>query len=487
MRYRNAGRFQTLASSPTMVGALTVLVAVVAVFLAYNANSGLPFVPVYRLTAQVPNSNSLTENAEVRIGGVRIGVVDKVDPVLGADGQISARLGMKIDRKYSPIATDSTVLVRARSALGLKYVELTPGHSDEHFADGATMPLSAARPEPVELDQLFNTFDEPTRNGTQETERGFGDALAGRGGDLNGAIGELSNLVDSAQPVLHDLGRRQTRFGDFWRALERTSAEAAPVAEQQAQLFVGLDQSFGALARVARPYLQETISRSAPTEDALIADLPSLRPFFGHSAQLFANLEPGTHALAAASSDLAAAVRLGVPALRLTPRFNAQLAPTAQAALDFQGAPGVLNGLDLLTGTNNLLDPPLAYITPSQTVCNYLALLFRNAASVGENGDGYGTWTRAIIFTPPPGPNNESSPASAPANGPDSRNHLHSNPYPATAAPGQLRECEAGNEPYAVGETVIGNTRGNQGTNTEDQKLKKKKTKKGKKKGGNGK
>ena len=49
------------------------------------------------------------------------------------------------------------------------------------------------------------------------------------------------------------------------------------------------------------------------------------------------------------------------------------------------------------------------------------------------------------------------------------REALHFNPYPNTAAPGQTRECEAGNEVYAVGQQVIGNPPGNQGTNTADQ------------------
>ena len=47
---RDAG----IAASPTMVGALTVMVVILAVFLAYNANNGLPFVPTYRISVEVP-------------------------------------------------------------------------------------------------------------------------------------------------------------------------------------------------------------------------------------------------------------------------------------------------------------------------------------------------------------------------------------------------------------------------------------------------
>ena len=54
---------------------------IVAVFLAYNANNGLPFVSTYNLKARVPNANALVKGNEVRIGGARVGVVKSVVPV----------------------------------------------------------------------------------------------------------------------------------------------------------------------------------------------------------------------------------------------------------------------------------------------------------------------------------------------------------------------------------------------------------------------
>jgi hypothetical protein len=68
------------------------------------------------------------------------------------------------------------------------------------------------------------------------------------------------------------------------------------------------------------------------------------------------------------------------------------------------------------------------------------------------------------------GPNNEGLPSSGVANGPQVENHLHLTPYPNTAAPGQERECQAGNERFARGQTVIGNVPGNQGTKTDGQR-----------------
>ena len=68
----------SLAGSPILIGTVTVLITVVAVFLAYNANSGLPFVPTYEISADVPNAASLVEGNEVRSGGKRVGVIDRI-------------------------------------------------------------------------------------------------------------------------------------------------------------------------------------------------------------------------------------------------------------------------------------------------------------------------------------------------------------------------------------------------------------------------
>ena len=69
------GRMGSLAASPTLVGAVTVLVVVVAVFLSYQANQGLPFVPTYKISAELPNADSLVPGNEVRIGGIRVGQI----------------------------------------------------------------------------------------------------------------------------------------------------------------------------------------------------------------------------------------------------------------------------------------------------------------------------------------------------------------------------------------------------------------------------
>src|SRR4051794_31165121 len=70
----------SLVASPVLLGGVTTLILIVAVFLAYNANTGLPFVPTYDVWAQLPNGANLVEGNEVRLGGFRVGVVDKLVP-----------------------------------------------------------------------------------------------------------------------------------------------------------------------------------------------------------------------------------------------------------------------------------------------------------------------------------------------------------------------------------------------------------------------
>ena len=55
-RARRARVEPSVLTNPVLVGALTVLVTIVAVTLAYNATNGLPFVPSYSLAVRVADA-----------------------------------------------------------------------------------------------------------------------------------------------------------------------------------------------------------------------------------------------------------------------------------------------------------------------------------------------------------------------------------------------------------------------------------------------
>jgi phospholipid/cholesterol/gamma-HCH transport system substrate-binding protein len=463
---RGAG---ALTASPVLVGAVTILVAIVAVFLSYNANTGLPFVPTYDLKANLPSGAQLVRGFEVRIGGARVGQISSIEPKQRADGSTYAQITMKLDKEIEPLPANTELLVRPRSALGLKYVELRPGRSERGLESGSTIPIEQATPEVVEIDDLFNMFDDKARIGSRNSLDGYGAGLAGRGTDLNLAIFALRPLLEDLEPVAANLADPETGLDRFFVELADAAGEAAPVAEQQAELFVNLDITFTALASIARPYLQETISEGPPTEEVAIREFPLQRPFLRNNAAFFRELRPGIATLPASAPVLADAFEAGAEVLPKTPPMNRDLANVFDALAEFSADRQVRLGIDQLTRLSSSLRPTLRFLTPTQTTCNYVTLFFRNAASVLSDGDANGTWQRFVIIPTPEGRNNEGGPSSAPANGPSEENRLHTNYYPNTAAPGQTQECEAGNERYLVGRTVIGNQPGDQGTVTQDQ------------------
>ena len=329
----------SIAANPVLIGAATTLVVLVAVFLAYNANNGLPFVPTYSLTADVPSAANLVPGNEIRIGGTRVGVVEEITPKRLASGQVIAQLHLKLETAVKPLPVDSTILVRSRSALGLKYVELTKGTSTKGYDEDATIPLKAATPAPVEFDEFLSTFDEKTRTAAQKQLEGFGNAFAGRGQDLNQAIQSLNPLLLALGPAMANLADDRTKLGRLSEALGRTAAIVAPVAEDQAALFRNLDTTFSAFAAIARPYLQDSISGGPPALQTAIEELPKQRPFLANSEGLFRDLRPGVKALSGAASDLSDAFTVGEPALRHSVAFNKRLVPTFASAAALRRGP----------------------------------------------------------------------------------------------------------------------------------------------------
>jgi len=168
---------------------------------------------------------------------------------------------------------------------------------------------------------------------------------------------------------------------------------------------------------------------------------PIQRPFLANSEGLFRELRPGVRALRTSAPVLADALEIGTPTLRRSVALNRRLEPLLRELQTFAEDPLVPRGVDGLTDVVRTLNPTLQYLAPAQLQCNYVTLWFRNVSSLLSEGDRNGTWQRFIIIATPQGPNNEGGPSSAPADGPSVENHLHTNPYPNTASPGQPRSA----------------------------------------------
>ena len=442
MRRRSPGA--TLAASPTMVGAVTTLIVIVAVFLAYNANNGLPFVPVYSVSVDVPNAARLGENNEVRIGGTRVGVVESIEPVeienggtastQGGEGagdvpELGARLNLKLDKAAEPLPEDSVFRVRYRSTFGLKYLEIVrgtgPDAEEGHVFDGTndaglaeceipTDPASFSESIPeqakdgcfqeqTEFDAINNTFDNKTRNAAREALLGYGGAFAGRGASLNDAIEGLRPLVENLGPVSRVLADPSTRLERFITSLARSAEIVAPVADEQAQFFTNAAIAFDAIARDPEA-LKATISEGPPTLDTAIDTLPRQRPFLAEFAELSSRLRPGVQDLRVALPVLNSAIDVGTPVLARTPDMNRRLRDVLAELDDLVREESTPIALGRLRDTFDSARRFSEWVVPAQTVCNYFNYWFTFFPESLTDEDQAGYSFRQALTNAPPGP-----------------------------------------------------------------------------------
>ena len=403
---RNRQGTASLVASPVLVGAVTVLIALIAVFIAYNANAGLPFIPTYDVKAELPSGGKLVKGNEIRTGGFRVGAVQEIKPTTKmVDGKPKsvALVTLSLDKTLEPLAADSKIVVRPRSALGLKYVEITPGRSKRTYTAGDTIPIENAS-EPLDFENFFSIFDDKTRPAVQEATAGFGDAFAGRGQSLNRSIEALNPLFRSLTPVMQNLGARNTQLDEFFKQIGRASAQTAPVARTQAVLFTHMADTFDAISRdpVA---LRATIEKSPPTMDVAIRSFRVQQPFLADFTDLSRRLRPAARELPRSLPALNRAFRVGTPVLPRTVGMNERFEDVFEELEDLFENPSTLLTLRDLRTSLTVLRPAAEYIAPFQTVCNY-AVYFLHPLGEHQSqlsSDGGGTLqNQGVKF-----PNNE--------------------------------------------------------------------------------
>jgi virulence factor Mce-like protein len=439
-----------LASNPILIGAVTVLVTVVAVFLAYNANNGLPFVPTETVKVRVANGANLIKGNEVRSGGSRIGVVTDMRPVRLDDGSTGAEVTMELDKAQGEIPRDSTVRIRPRSALGVKYVELTRGKSRDAFRNGDVMPVAQSSAS-TELDEVYKMFDARTRRAAQENLRGFGDGFAGRGQDVGRTLEELPPLLTSLEPVMHTLGEPQTDLRGFVRELGDAARVVAPVSKQNAALFTSAADTFEALGRDPQA-LKDLIAKSPSTMDTGIASFRVQQPFLDDLTAFSNDLSGATHELRGALPPLNAAVKVGTPVQQRMPQLNDELRKTLDTVRDVAEEPGTNAALRGLTATVTSLNPQMRFYGPYVTVCNSWNYFWTYIAEHFSEPDTTGSAQRALLnFAAPQENGLGGMGASEPANGKNAAGtpqFAQDQPYGAAVAPDGRADCEAGQRGY---------------------------------------
>ncbi|MDX6686365.1 MAG: phospholipid/cholesterol/gamma-HCH transport system substrate-binding protein [Baekduia sp.] len=161
--------------NPFTVGLLVLLFAAVCAYAGFSKH--VPFTHGFRVKAVFETSNNVRPNSPVRIAGVNVGTVKKVEAYKGGDGN-AALVTMEINKSGLPIHKDATLKVRPRIFLeGNEFVDLSPGTpSAPIIEDGDTLPMTQTAA-PVQFDQILSALQSSTRDDLKRLLDGYGTAL----------------------------------------------------------------------------------------------------------------------------------------------------------------------------------------------------------------------------------------------------------------------------------------------------------------------
>jgi phospholipid/cholesterol/gamma-HCH transport system substrate-binding protein len=312
-------------------------------FLWLQFGGSIPFkAQGYRISTTFPEATSLATEADVRIAGVGIGRVKEVVP--GENGR--STVTFELERRYTPLPTGTKAILRQKTLLGETYIALSPPKKTVGYInEGGSIPDSDVG-STTELDELFSTFDPPTRKAFQQWMQEGGRGIAGQGANAGKALVELQMLVTDLRGTADTLAGETPRLVSGIRdgkrvlnaatqtpgALRRAIAQTERVFRQTGQN----DAALTALVEQLPAFLAATKAGTKSIEDFTTSTGPAvtrLQP----TAEALA---PATKALTDVSPDLN---RLLVGVERVNKNAIKGLPATEQA---LTALPTLLDGLD---------------------------------------------------------------------------------------------------------------------------------------------
>jgi phospholipid/cholesterol/gamma-HCH transport system substrate-binding protein len=277
-------------------------VAIVAIALISGGDKG------YVVYAQFSQAGPLRQGFKVRVDGAPVGKIEKLD--LDAQDRVVAKL--RIDDNAAPVGRDARATARAADLLGEKFVDLDPGNRENPAPSGLVIPTSRTGLA-IELDDLINALDLPTRQALRVFVNEQGSSFVGRGNDLAATLAALPSSLDRAGALLDQLSSDNEALG---RLVDSSDRVVSSIARERASLgrLVGAAGTTLATLGKRRRELGETVRR-AP--DTLVAARRALVALEGAAIPL----GPAARGLAATAPRLTAT-------LRELPAFAAAARPT---------------------------------------------------------------------------------------------------------------------------------------------------------------
>jgi phospholipid/cholesterol/gamma-HCH transport system substrate-binding protein len=204
----------------------------------------------YTVTAKFENASQLVKGNTVNVAGVSAGSI--TDIKLADDGQ--ALVEFEVSDEYAPLPQGTHATIRSQSLSGIanRYVDLDLPDGDtggeEMIDDGGTIEQVDTTSE-VDLDTLFNTFNEDTVADLKSVIKGFARSYDGVGPQANQGFYYLNPFLSTSRRVFGELNSDQ-------RALESLIVDSASLTEALAsragdieQLVGNVNDMFGAIGR----------------------------------------------------------------------------------------------------------------------------------------------------------------------------------------------------------------------------------------------
>lgn len=281
----------------------------------------------YQFKVRFQEATQLAEQADVRISGVPVGKVVKID--LGPGNTTEATLEMR--SRYAPVPKDARAMLRQKSLLGETYVDLTTGNeATGTIPDGGILAKARVAPT-VELDEIFRSFDDDTQQAFQTWMQSQAAAVDGHGADINALFGNLPQFVETSDDLVTELNAQSRAVsesirgtGDFFSALSARDGQLARLITETNRVFevtAARNQDFAAIwrelprfareSRLTLPRLTEFANNARPIVQRLQPAASEMAPTF----QQLNKLSPELKRFFVGLGPTITASRKGVPAL----------------------------------------------------------------------------------------------------------------------------------------------------------------------------
>ena len=266
----------------------------ILLFLWVTFGGPTPFrAKTYEVKVPFTEATQLAEQSDVRISGVNVGKVQKIDLAPTGD---RAWATVAIDAQYAPLPESTRAILRTKTLLGETYIELTPGSREgTELEDGGILP-EANIAQSVQLDEIFRTFNPETRAAFQEWMQQAGIAITGQGENLSYAIGSIEPTFAEFDKLFRVLDSQRLAVGQLFSNGATTFQALRGRQGELASLIESSNAVFETTARRDRDI--EALFRAFPTfQDESRLTLNRLKEFSLKANPLMVQLVPAAEEL----------------------------------------------------------------------------------------------------------------------------------------------------------------------------------------------